>query len=462
MDFIIIGNAWEMGRLNPICTHRVAAELVRRGHRVLWVEGSGMRRPSLRSSRDRMRMLRKVGAAFRGVRRAAIEQIPGAILQQDDGRQGGEPVDRGGNTGYRKTDSSFVWVLSPLFLPFPSCGVVRRINGLIGRVGTGFWKWVLGFHAPVLINTVPTLAYAMPRARGGESDGGRRDRAGAPVHTPQTSVSGCGHGARLGPCCSRAVYYCIDRWDAYPGYDAHVMAEMDRRCCEKADVVLASSGVLADRCRRFNENVHLLPHGVDHPLFSRALQGQARPDDLPAGRVAGFFGSLSAWLDQDLLLELARRVPECEIVLIGRADVPVDRLRKARNIHLLGARPFRQLPGYLAHFDVGLIPYVVNDLTMAVNPTKLREMLAGGCPVVASGLPEVRPYVGRGATVCGTVEAFADAVAKLVREPLSPMERLAISRGVAQETWEARVEEMLGWVGSPQTSRRREWGRTHP
>lgn len=394
MDFVIIGNTWEAGRDNPICHHQIALELVRRGRKVLWIEGSGMRTPSLRSRRDRRRIIRKVVLSLRGVRQMEGCNLRPSVL------------------------AGALWLCSPLFIPLPQCGWIRRLNGWMCRLYIRFYSRRMGLRDPVLLNAAPVLAEAMR---------GRRSAAS--------------------PRAVRVVYYCIDRWDAYPGYNSHVMAETDKRCCELADGILASSGVLAERCRRFNEKVRLLPHGVDHAFFSLALQEPARPADLPAGRIAGFFGSLSAWLDQDLLLELASRVPECEVVLIGRVDVPVEKLRGVRNIHLLGPRPFHRLPEYVAHFDVGLIPYALSDLTMAVNPTKLREMLSAGCPVVTTDMPETRPYVGRGVTVARTVEAFVEAVAQRMRQPLSRDEREAISRGVADETWERRVDEMLEWVG---------------
>ena len=68
MDFFIIANAWSAGKDNPTSKHRIALELVRQGHRVLWIEGSGMRAPSVGSAHDRLRMVRKVSAAFRGAR----------------------------------------------------------------------------------------------------------------------------------------------------------------------------------------------------------------------------------------------------------------------------------------------------------------------------------------------------------------------------------------------------------
>jgi hypothetical protein len=83
------------------------------------------------------------------------------------------------------------------------------------------------------------------------------------------------------------------------------------------------------------------------------------------------------------------------VVLIGAADVDVARLSACSNVHALGPKAFAELPAYAAHFSVGIIPFVVNELTRAVNPIKLREMLSAGCPVVSTALPEVERYAGK-------------------------------------------------------------------
>lgn len=434
MDFVIIANAWSAGKDNPTSKHRIALELLRRGNRVLWIEGSGMRTPSVGSAHDRLRMVKKVLAAFRGARREAMDKGPG-----------------GADCGKRKAEGcGELWVLAPLFIPLPRYEPIRRLNGLICRCCMRFWGWKLGFKDAVLINYVPVLAEAMRGV-------GRTSRnLGHRLQTPdcmreETNPSRAMVHGPVGAVMPRTpcvVYHCVDRWDAFSSYDSGLMAEMDRRCCEYADIVLASSQDLVERCRRHSRNVHLLSHGVDHEHFSRALETTGRPPDLPAGKVAGFFGLLSEWLDQELLVELARRVPDAAVVLIGKADVNVDRLKTVGNIHLLGPRPFGRLPDYVAHFDVGLIPFVVNELTVAVNPIKLREMLAAGCPVVSTALPEVRRCaqevgVGRHVVVAENTGRFAGAVADMLENPRTVEERREISDCAKVESWAGKVNKML-------------------
>ncbi|MFQ3409822.1 glycosyltransferase, partial [Escherichia coli] len=65
-------------------------------------------------------------------------------------------------------------------------------------------------------------------------------------------------------------------------------------------------------------------------------------------------------------------------------------VRNLPNVHFTGRRPYQSLPGYCKKFDIAVLPFVVNELTLAANPLKLREYLAAGLPVVATPLPEVQ------------------------------------------------------------------------
>ncbi len=87
-----------------------------------------------------------------------------------------------------------------------------------------------------------------------------------------------------------------------------------------------------------------------------------------------------------------------------------------------------------------MLPFAVNELTLAANPLKLREYLAAGLPVVATPIPEVerlgdlvRPARGD----AGFVEAIEELLAAGRRGP-----DLAASRRMDEESWERKVEAM--------------------
>ena len=115
------------------------------------------------------------------------------------------------------------------------------------------------------------------------------------------------------------------------------------------------------------------------------------------------------------------------------------------NIHILGPKPFSELPAYTQFFDVAIIPFIVNELTIAVNPIKLREMLAAGCPVVSTALPEVA-FVAEGNDFADSLEnqeAFITTVVNYLDKPASSDQRRAISNTMRSETWGAKVDQIL-------------------
>lgn len=386
MDFVIIGNAWSAGRDNPTSKHQLALGLATRGHRVLWVDGTGMRTPRLSRGADGARILEKVRSAARGVTSA------------------GERI----------------FHIAPLILPMPSSRAIQRINSRLYLRAVKAACRETGLKDPVLINFLPVIP---------------------DIHRLWTGKS---------------VYYCVDRWESFSGYDQAAMKEADEGCIRLADRVITTSLFLQDRAVKINSRSILVPHGVDIEHFRRALGTGTRPADIPDGRpVIGFVGLIGEWVDQDLLAGIARTCPEALVVLTGRADVGVDALRAEKNIIMTGQRPYSAIPGYMACFTVGIIPFKINDLTRAVNPLKLREMLAAGCPVVSTALPEVAALqtglsadaAGRQpVSIAGNAGEFCDMVRKWTAGPASGADRARISDLMKNETWSSRVDRILEFI----------------
>jgi glycosyltransferase involved in cell wall biosynthesis len=98
------------------------------------------------------------------------------------------------------------------------------------------------------------------------------------------------------------------------------------------------------------------------------------------------------------------------------------------------------LPAYCRSFDVGIIPFRIDALTVRANPLKLREYLAAGLPVVSSDLPEVRKYAGVTRLATGP-EGFISAIEASLAERDETAARARMA-AVAGESWEARVEQI--------------------
>ncbi|UCG32828.1 MAG: glycosyltransferase [Phycisphaerales bacterium] len=245
------------------------------------------------------------------------------------------------------------------------------------------------------------------------------------------------------------VYYCVDEFSEFAGYDGELVRRLERELIGKSDIVLTSAEGLYEAKRHLHPRTHLIRHGVDVDHFGKALMGDTSIPrllaDLPRP-VIGFFGLISDWFDMDLMRELADLRPNWSFVLIGAAGCDVSGLGRRPNVHLTGRVSYDELPGYCRGFDVAVIPFVANELTRHVNPIKLREYLAAGLPVVSTPLPEVRVYEPH-VRIADSAEAFVAACQEAVASD-SPERRRWRASFVAGEGWDGRVEEISELVMS--------------
>jgi glycosyltransferase involved in cell wall biosynthesis len=225
------------------------------------------------------------------------------------------------------------------------------------------------------------------------------------------------------------------------------IGEWEAQMAARADLVFVASAELLRSRGSPNERTHVIPHGAPR----RARRSRSRPEapaelaDLPRPRV-GFVGSISDWIDLELLDAMARERPEWSFVMVGPVKTRVRELRRRPNVTFTGERPHDEIPAYLGAFDVAIIPYRVTPATTAASPLKLREYLAAGLPVVSVDVPEVRPFVPP-----VRVAAGAGAFLEQIEAALAGGRPRRVSRA---GSWDDRAEEMLKLLSEALPARR--------
>ena len=240
------------------------------------------------------------------------------------------------------------------------------------------------------------------------------------------------------------IYYCVDEYTAFTGVDSKALAELERRLMRRSDLVIVSSDELYQSKAPFNPRTALVRHGVDYAHFRRALDaGTVVPEEISRlpRPVIGFFGLIADWVDVELMASVAERFSTGSLVAIGKATTDVSSLERLPNVHLLGRKPYSALPAYCKGFDVALMPFRINELTLNANPLKAREYLAAGLQVVSTAIPEVEALgccrIGRDR------ESFLYEVERALLDPGPRADRSEAMRG---ESWEARLDEIRQYV----------------
>jgi glycosyltransferase involved in cell wall biosynthesis len=248
------------------------------------------------------------------------------------------------------------------------------------------------------------------------------------------------------------VYDVVDDYAEQVGPDARrrrFVAAADEAAASRSQVVFATTNGLYERQVARNPETHLVRNGADFAHFSHT-NGTAPEVGALSGPVIGFAGNLTAEkVDLDLLEAAARMRPDWSFVLVGppaeNARAGLRRLEGLGNVHVLGFRPYDELPAYVSGFSVGVIPYRSTAYTRNCSPLKVFEYLAAGKAVVASGVPELGGMEPDVALADGA-EAFVAAVeSALAADSSDAVER---RRQLAEKnTWDARTERLLGLVG---------------
>ena len=261
------------------------------------------------------------------------------------------------------------------------------------------------------------------------------------INAPPVIVTGSPPSApvlgRLGEVAS--VYFCMDDFAHLAGVSANMLETLERRLLGVVDAMVATAESLTDTKAPRSGEAHYLPQGVNYEHFA---EPRPEPEDLRGlpRPLLGFAGGISACCDLNLIRRLADENADGSVVLVGPVVVdtaPLDR----PNIHILGPRPYSDLPAYVQRFDVGLIPYVLNDWTRAVDPLKLLEYLAAGVPVVSMSIPEVLKYsewIGIG----DSHESFSREVSRSLKLG-GEVERTARQKVASHNTWGARAARLL-------------------
>ena len=324
--------------------------------------------------------------------------------------------------GPRRITDSF-WVYTPIVIPLPHSKIATKLNTWLLRAMLGITRRRLGMKQFQLWIFIPTAAK---------------------------------YAGKLGE--SLLVYYVTDEYSKFGYVNSEQVAADDRKLTAISDVIFGTAQSLVDRRLPANPNTRLARHGVDYEVFSAALHDATQvPADIAAlkGPVLGFYGSLQHWIDYDLIEFLAKRHPEWSIALIGQPLVDLSRFANVPNVHILGRKPHQTLPAYCKGMTVGLIPHKVCELTLNMNPIKLREYLCAGLPVVSVELPEVRAYAdGEHCRIAADYEQFEQAVIAAIASD-SPDARRRRSDSMKQESWTNRVADIGRHVMAAASRQRR-------
>jgi UDP-galactopyranose mutase len=234
------------------------------------------------------------------------------------------------------------------------------------------------------------------------------------------------------------VYDCMDELSAFAGADPD-LPHRERALMQRAALVFTGGLSLFESKRAQHPAVYAFPSGVDLAHFMPARHGLVEPADQVAIGLPriGFFGVLDERLDRSLLATAAAMRPDWHFVAIGPlAKLDASDLPSGANLHFLGPKDYEELPAYIAHWDVAMLPFALNDATRFISPTKMPEYLAAGCPVVSTPIADVARNWGESGCVRIAADAASFMAAADALRALPPGWTSGMDGRLAEMSWD--------------------------
>lgn len=244
---------------------------------------------------------------------------------------------------------------------------------------------------------------------------------------------------------ARWVYYCVDDFAEWPGYDGATLQRLERELVPKVDALVAVSEHLQGHLKRLGRESHLLTHGVDLERW-RVTEGAGEVPEF-AGLdppFVLFWGVIDRRLDLAFVRRLAETLTVGTLVFVGPREDPDPALAALPRVALRPAVAFGRLPALAIAAQVLVMPYLNAPVTRAMQPLKMKEYLATGRPCVVRDLPATRPWADA-LDVAGSPEAFAAKVLERLAGGLPESQR-GPRRRLEAEGWGAKARELAGWL----------------
>lgn len=194
----------------------------------------------------------------------------------------------------------------------------------------------------------------------------------------------------------KIVYDCMDDMlelsgDIHDVKKSEKFKESEEQLLKRSDIVFVSSGYLQQKLvDRYGciANMHVINNAINicPETSSPIVSKESLPHDIETVFAETeliklvYIGTISEWLDVDLIYESLRVFPQISYVFIGPSTI---RMKEHERIHFCGAVQHSQLFSIMGRSDALIMPFVVNEIVKAVNPVKLYEYVFSNKPVIS-------------------------------------------------------------------------------
>jgi glycosyltransferase involved in cell wall biosynthesis len=170
-----------------------------------------------------------------------------------------------------------------------------------------------------------------------------------------------------------------------------------------------------------------------------------------------YAGGLYRFKGVDLLIEVAKTLPQVQFVMAGGDATKVQeyqtraQTQQAHNVSFIGYVLHEELPSLLQAADILAHPHLAGEAASFTSPLKFFDYITSGTPIVASEIPPLMEFKSSNTVAAWCEPDRPDQFAQCIRQVLQSHPRPpggfeSQSSLLKEYSWENRIAKILSYV----------------
>lgn len=250
----------------------------------------------------------------------------------------------------------------------------------------------------------------------------------------------------------KVVYDCMDDLLEFPNVDVRNKKELfnaEQLLIERSNVVFSSSNYLREKLTQryeYKKQISVVNNAVyidvNKKKSTLTLPAHIRElrNTVSQLKVLTYIGTISSWLDTDLMVESLERNDKICYWLFGPCEI---QLPMCERLFYCGSIEHFLVMAVMQISDVMIMPFKLNELIYSVNPVKLYEYILSGKPSIAIRYPESEKFEDF-VYLYKNREEYFQLISLLQSGCLSPKRSIdACNEFAFDNSWSRRVGTMI-------------------
>lgn len=218
-----------------------------------------------------------------------------------------------------------------------------------------------------------------------------------------------------------------------------IINEEEKCLAGRSDLIFATGSLLKEKMEGYvahsGADVVLVRNGYDLKNIYELDQAEKK-----SIYKLGYIGTISEWMDYSTVVQSLEKYSNIEYHFIGL--VSGNNYVKKDRLYYEGVVEHHALYDKIRDYDCLIMPFVVNDIVLSVDPVKLYEYISFGKCIISVYYPEIERFEEY-IYFYHTPEEYCELVGRLAQSGFPPKySRETQMKFLEENTWEKRFEQI--------------------